>query len=73
MSPSPEDRLSSANRPGAVNEWCRENSINEPNKVAVAYRILEEGLENTVLDESYREPVKQLFENISTKLQQVSS
>jgi predicted ATP-dependent endonuclease of OLD family len=65
----PVGRLPATSRPAAVEEWCSENGINEPKKVAVAYRILEEGVEKSVLAETYREPIRQLFENISNVLQ----
>lgn len=65
----PSGRLPAASRPTAVKTWCSENNISEPKKVAVAYRILEEGVGEAVLAETHREPLKQLFVNIRATLQ----
>ena len=65
----PTERLPVAGRPREVRVWCRENSIREPNKVAVAYRILELGVEEPISAEPYREALAQLFLNITATLQ----
>lgn len=65
----PADSLPATGRPAIVAEWCSENDINGPKKVAVAYRVLEKGVEKPVLAETYREPLRQLFESINEVLQ----
>ena len=65
----PVDRLTAAGRPAAVEEWCSENAISQPRKVAVAYRVLEKGGGKLALAETYRELIRQLFESINNVLQ----
>lgn len=65
----PSKALPAAGRPTAVETWCRENGISPPKKTAVAYRVLEEGLDQLVLAERYHEPLKRLFRSISAALQ----
>jgi predicted ATP-dependent endonuclease of OLD family len=65
----PDGRLPEVNRPVEIERWCNENSISAPKKVAVAYRVLEAGVGGTVLATHYRAPLKELFEDINTALQ----
>jgi predicted ATP-dependent endonuclease of OLD family len=65
----PADRLSVAGRPKAIKAWCVENGISEPKKTAVAYRILENGVDRSVLAEHYHKTLEQLFRNINAALQ----
>ena len=65
----PAGNFPEAGRPTAVKEWCREKGIREPHKVAVAYRVIEEGIEVPILAEPHRDPLAQLFVNVSDALQ----
>lgn len=64
----PDNRLPVAGRPAEVEAWCDENGIRPPKKPAVAYRVLEEGIGQSVLAEHHYEPIKQLFTDISAAL-----
>jgi predicted ATP-dependent endonuclease of OLD family len=64
----PAHSLPEAGRPTAVKDWCSENDIREPGKVAVAYRVLEEGVGVPILAKPYRESLAQLFLDISAAL-----
>jgi len=66
----PDDRLPAVGRPKEVETWCNENGIkNPPKKTAVAYRVLEEGIGQSVLAERYHKPITLLFRDITTELQ----
>ena len=65
----PLGRLPAAGRPTEVQTWCSENGISAPKKTAIAYRVLEEGIGQSVLAARYREPLKQLFGSISAALE----
>jgi predicted ATP-dependent endonuclease of OLD family len=65
----PEDTLPAVGRPTAVQTWCNENRIKPPKKTAVAYRVLEEGIGQSILAEHYHKSIRQLFAGISIALQ----
>lgn len=65
----PADRLPVAGRPKAIKAWCVENGLSEPKKTAVAYRILEKGVDRSVLPEHYHKVLERLFRNITAALQ----
>jgi energy-coupling factor transporter ATP-binding protein EcfA2 len=60
----PAERLPVAGRPAEVETWCSEKGISAPKKTAVAYRVLEEGIDRSVLAERYCGPLEQLFRDI---------
>jgi predicted ATP-dependent endonuclease of OLD family len=65
----PVERLPDVGRPTAIKDWCRVNGINEPKKVAVAYRVIEEGIGVSISTEPYRESLTQLYLDITAALQ----
>jgi predicted ATP-dependent endonuclease of OLD family len=64
----PQSRLPKQGRPTEVEAWCKKAGISPPKKTAVAYRVLEEGINHPVLAEDYRKPIGQLFDALSAAL-----
>jgi predicted ATP-dependent endonuclease of OLD family len=60
--------LSAANRPAKVKEWCKNQGINPPAKRPVAYRIIEQKVDKALLDQTYKNDLIKLFENIQKSL-----
>lgn len=64
----PVSELPVTARPKAVEQWCKSNSINAPNKRAVAYRIIEQRGERQILSSSHQTQMKQIYEDIERAL-----
>lgn len=63
--------LPSVGRPNAVKEWCKDRGVEQPNKRAVAYRILEYksmNPEKILVEAKYNTSFQNLYQNISRAL-----
>lgn len=63
-----EEEIPRPNRPKHVENWCKKHGSSVPSKRSVAYRIVDEKHENSIVDESAIDAVRELHSKITAAL-----
>jgi predicted ATP-dependent endonuclease of OLD family len=64
-----EEDLPDVNRPRKIDDWCKGQGIQAPNKRSICYRILEAKEDGPILTGKYRASLKALFTKIEHALE----
>ena len=63
-----EEDISRPNRPKKLERWCKENSVSTPSKRVVAYHLVENQYDNSLVDEAVVPLLSKLMKDINSAL-----